>query len=73
MNKKLDVEALVIEPAPSDEKNLINVKAAVSKEIMSPEEFGKAFLTDRVLHKNVRDALGLENENKKSRDTEMDR
>lgn len=73
MNEKLDIEALVIEPAPVEEKELINVKAAVSKEIMSPEEFAKAFLTDRVLHKNVRDALGLEPENKKSIDKGMDR
>ena len=43
---------------------------AMAKDLMSPEEFGKAFLIDRVLNQNVRNAMAKENN---SRNSGMDR
>ena len=59
MEKTVKASCFVFEAGDPASKNLINVneRTAMSKELMTPEEFGKAFLMDRVLNKNTRDAM----------------
>ena len=59
----------------ADEENKLHAEPLIAEKIdeMTPEEFAKAFLMDRVLNKNVQNLLGPAPEEKKSRNTGMAR
>jgi len=59
MEETLQINGFVFEPEDPKSRNLINAneKTAMAKDLMTPEEFGKAFLMDRVLNQNVRNAM----------------
>ncbi|MBE5812470.1 MAG: hypothetical protein E7314_02295 [Clostridiales bacterium] len=67
MEKTVQINGFVFEAEDPKNRSLINVneRTAMAKDLMSPEEFGKAFLMDRVLHQNTRDGM--------SRNSGMDR
>lgn len=48
--------ATAFDITPGGEINF-DEKSKVAKKIMTPEEFGKKFLMDRVLNRNVRDGM----------------
>lgn len=59
MEQTLQINGFVFEPEDPKSRNLINAseKTAMAKDLMTPEEFAKAFLIDRVLNQNARNAM----------------
>ena len=68
MEETVKASYFIFEAGEPTSRNLINVneRTAMSKDLMTPEEFGKAFLMDRVLNQNVRNAMAKENNSRNS-------